>query len=111
VLAPHFDVAVGADDQDAALAQLAHEKLQQQQGRLVSPVQVVEDEHEGPPHRTARRNVAMLSKSRKRGLVRLEDRRRRHLPEALAHLGHKLATSAAPAPSASRNVSGSASRA
>jgi hypothetical protein len=46
VLATDLDVAVGADQQDAALAEFAREELHQQQGGLVGPVEIVEHDHQ-----------------------------------------------------------------
>ena len=48
VVAPELDVAIGADQQEAAVCQAPSDKSQQQQRRLVGPVQIVEDEDHRP---------------------------------------------------------------
>ncbi len=45
MLASQLDVAVGADDQQAARGELPRGEAQQEQARLIRPVQVVEDHH------------------------------------------------------------------
>ena len=47
MMAPELDVAVGADDQQSGVREAPGDEAQQQQRRLVGPVQVVEDEHQG----------------------------------------------------------------
>jgi hypothetical protein len=46
VLATHLNVSVCAEDHQRAVAYLAGDKLQQQQGRGVGPVEIVEDQNE-----------------------------------------------------------------
>ncbi len=41
-----LDVAVRGDEEDASVLDLAREELEQQQRRLVRPVEVVEDQHQ-----------------------------------------------------------------
>ena len=48
-----IDVAAGADDQYPALTDLAGHELQEQQGRLVGSVQVIEHQHQRPHGRHA----------------------------------------------------------
>src|SRR5215510_8495665 len=43
----HFDVAIGSEDSDAAVVEVAGQETQQLQGRLVRPVQVVKHDQEG----------------------------------------------------------------
>ena len=62
VVAAELDVAVGAEDQQAARGELAGDELEQQQRGLVGPVQVVEHEHHRagrgrPPSEEARDRV------------------------------------------------------
>ena len=48
-----IDVAAGADDQYPAQTDLAGHELQEQQGRLVCSVQVIEHQHQRPHGRHA----------------------------------------------------------
>ena len=61
-----IDVAVGADDQEAAVAELAGDEPEQQQRGLVRGVQVVEHQHERLRGRDALQEGGQRSKSRKR---------------------------------------------
>ena len=86
---PQLDVAVGADQRAGAPAPSSRARnCEQQQRRLVGPVQVVEHEHQ---RRAAERRCAgtsaIASNSRKRACSRLEARRRRQPGQHVAELG------------------------
>ena len=61
-----IDVAVGADDQQAAAGDLARDEAQQQERRLVGGVDVVEDDDERLGSAACRRKAPTASKRRKR---------------------------------------------
>ena len=74
VLPAELDIAVGADDQQARDLHLSREELEQQQRGLVGPVEIIEEQHEGPPVRCVleeRRNAVEEPEAR---LLRLEGR-------------------------------------
>ena len=43
----HFYIPVGPNNQDLAIWQLADQELQQQEGRLVRPMQIIQHQHQG----------------------------------------------------------------
>ena len=71
-----IDVAVRADDQQAALAKLAGDELKKQERRLVGRVQVVEHEHQRPPGRRALQKGGHGIEEPEARSLRLERRRR-----------------------------------
>src|SRR5215203_7223346 len=85
-----IDIAVGTDDQEAAVVQPAGDELQEQKRRFVSGVKVVEHDHER----------ASPSGALKEGPRRFEEAEARALPfncrwlwelgESLAQLGKEL---------------------
>ncbi len=87
--APQLDVAIGAEQQQARGAQLAREELQQQEGRFVGPVQIVEDHHQRASLRgVAQQHREALEKSEAR-LLGIEARRHREAGQRFVDLGHQ----------------------
>ena len=84
-------VAVPGEDEDPGLGEFAGEELQQDQGRGVGRVQIVEHEHErlpdsDPPEE--RRGRVEQAEASGIGIPRA--RWRRHACQPFAHLGHEL---------------------
>ena len=80
---------VGAEHQETGLARIASQVLQQQQGRLVGPMQVVEHEHHGPVLRgLAQQRAHGLEQPRARAL-RVAGQRLREVGDQLRELGHE----------------------
>ena len=81
--ARELDVAVGADQQQARVGKLTRDELEQEQRSLVGPVQVVQDEHEGPASDSHSSGSPRSSRRGESGLA--EDRRgRKGLPDPAA---------------------------
>ena len=82
-------VPVRADDQQAALAELARDELEKQERGLVGRMQVVEHEHQrARGRRTLQEGRHGIEESEARS-IGLERRRRRQITEAVAELGEE----------------------
>ena len=84
------DVAVGADNEQATLAELAGEELQEQERGLVRRVQVVQEEHERAGLRGARQDGGGRLEEAEARALRLEHRRLGKVGEELVQLGKEL---------------------
>ena len=111
MVAAQLDVAVGADHEQRAVAQLAGEELEQQQRGLVGPVQVVEDEHQRPRGGGAGEEARdRVEEAEARLLVLGVLGAALTSPTRSATSGTSWAMSAAPAPISQASATGSASR-
>ena len=85
-----IDVAVRADDQQAAVAELAGDELEKQERGLVCRVQVVEHQHQRPRGRRALQEGGHGIEEPEARSLGLERRRRRQIGEEVAELGKQL---------------------
>ena len=105
-----IDVAIRADDQQPALAELTSHEPQQQQRGLVRGVEVVEHHHQRLRGRHALQEGGERIEQAEARSLGLDRRRRRQIGEPVPQLGSSRATSTAPSPSWDRRTSASASR-
>ena len=88
VVAAELDVAVGADDQQAGVGEPAGEEAQQQQRRLVGPVQIVEHDDQRAGARGAAEELGDGVEDPEARLLGIHRRELADVAEALADLGH-----------------------
>jgi hypothetical protein len=84
------DIPVGGDKEHAAVRELAGEELEQEEGRRVGRVQVVQDEHERAILSRAAQEVGGSLEEAEAGAFRLELRRLGQAGEELAQLRQEL---------------------
>src|SRR5262249_15741343 len=96
VLAAYVDVAVCAGNVNAKIFELARQKLQQQQRRLVRPVQIVQYQNKRPlPARVLEKLSYAVEKPKSR-LLRLESRCHGQVRQPVTNLGHDLSDIGSP---------------
>ena len=86
MLAAELDVTIGADHEQARVADLARQKFQQQQRRFVCPVQVVEHDDEGMRPRRVAQKCGHALEQAEACLFGFEPRCHRQSRESLAHV-------------------------
>ena len=91
VAAREIDVAVGADEHDVRLGELPSDELEQEQRALIRPVEVVQDDHEGPGATRFRQEACHRVEEAEAGLL-LVGRAGGHLQlrQPLANVRHEL---------------------
>ena len=99
-----IDVAVGADDQQAAVAELAGHEPEEQERGLVRRVQVVEHQHQRPRGRHALQEGGQESNSRKRAPSDSSGGAGGRSASRSRSSGSSWATSAAPSRGATRKA-------
>ena len=112
VAAVQLVAAIGADDQQALVAQAAQQRGEELERRAIGPVEVLDDEQRRASRRPADR--AARGASRTGGPARTRRRRRRRASsrrEAAPQSGTSRASSSSPARRASRRHAASSSRA
>ena len=89
--ASHLSIPVGPDDQDLAIWQLAGQVFQQQQRRLVCPMQIIQHQHQWLGLGKAREKIRNRVKQSEARLFRLKGRRRLKAGQFVTYLGNDLA--------------------
>ena len=109
VMAPHFDIPVGSNDQDPAATELPRHECQQQERRRVCPVQVIEDDEQGLVVRGVPEEGGDGIEEAIPGDFWLDERRIGEIGEPPRMSGTTCAISTAPDPSSDRSCCGSRS--